>query len=157
MSLIIAIGSNIGDKEKNLFQVKKILRSKFTYISESPIYESEPVDYINQDYFYNQLLEFKLPHLSPLQVLDICQEIETDMGRVKLIDKGPRLIDIDIIFWGLESLKTKRLTIPHSSWSIRSFIVKPLKHLPYFKILKKSFKIPTSFHSTAKQIVQKKE
>lgn len=146
MSLIIATGSNLGDKKKNLLRAKEELQQIFHFIAESRVYSSAAVDYQQQPDFFNQVVEFSLPKsLSPKEVLLKCLEIEQKMGRVRKLDKGPRLIDIDLLFWGVESIKEEGLTLPHPSWSQRSFVVHPLKELPYFPILEKYFTIPTSF------------
>lgn len=155
MSLIIGTGSNIGDKEKNLLTSKKELSKNFNLIQESRVYQSEPVDYLDQDIFYNQVLEFKLPEKNLMSVKDAwatIKEIQSKMGRVKIIDKGPRNIDIDILFWGLEKIEVKELTIPHKSWKDRSFVVLPLLELPFSKDIKKKFGIPKEFKSWAKPI-----
>ena len=152
MSLIIATGSNLGDKKNHLDRAKELLSHNFKFIAMSKIYQSEAVDYLDQPEFYNQLLEFELPLLSPSQALEIILELEKSMGRVRGISKGPRVIDIDIIFWGTDIVNQKNLSIPHPSWSERSFVALPLQELPYFETLKKSFIIPKTFNNFAKPI-----
>lgn len=150
MSLIIATGSNIGDKTYHLTLAKKLLCSHFKFIAESRIYQSDPVDYLDQDFFLNQILEFDLPNsLSALRVFEICQQIEKQMGRIKIIDKGPRNIDIDLIFWGIDQFNFENLIIPHPRWNQRSFVVYPLSEIPYYQVLKKHFKIPITFNNQA--------
>ncbi len=141
MSLIIATGSNVGDSLKNLSLAKNELQSCFDLIAESKVYFSDPVEYLEQDKFYNQVLEFEIPSINPLKVFSIISEIEIKLGRKKIINKGPRNIDIDIIFWGLLNYQSNKLSIPHHSWAQRSFVVLPLKELPYFKILKNHYTI----------------
>lgn len=152
MSLIIATGSNIGDRLQNLNFAKEKLKTVFKFIAESEVFESEAVDYLDQPDFYNQLLEFEIPDTEPLLVLEKILEIEKDHGRVRDIDKGPRTIDIDIIFWSTEHISKPGLNVPHPSWSERSFVVRPLQQLPFFKTLEKCFKIPTEFKVDAKPI-----
>ena len=155
MSLILATGSNVGNKEKNLLIAKNELSKIFNFLKESRIYESEPVDYLDQDTFYNQVLEFSLPEKNLMSVKDAwatIKEIQSKMGRVKIIDKGPRSIDIDILFWGLEEIKTQDLIIPHQSWKDRSFVVFPLSELPFSKDIKKEFGMPKEFKSWAEPI-----
>lgn len=153
MSLILATGSNIGDSLAELKKAQKFLSEEFELIAQSRVYRSEPVDYLEQDDFYNQALEFKLPKLSPLEVLNKLQNIEKKMGRHKVIDKGPRNIDIDIIFWGTENFKSEELLIPHSAWSQRSFVVLPIQELPAYQMLRNNFKFPVSFDSIATPIM----
>lgn len=152
MSLIIATGSNLGDKESNLKKAEDKLKSEFSFIAKSKIYTSDAVGKTDQPSFYNQMLEFDLPHNDPQSVMLKILQIEDDLGRVRKEKWGPRIIDIDIIFWGLEKVETKILTVPHPYWNQRSFVIEPLKELPFFQTLKKSFKIPTDFEISAKPI-----
>ena|SRR5690554_673779 len=157
MSLIIATGSNLGDKGHNLLLAKKKLLQRFELVAASNVYHSPPVGYVDQPSFYNQVLEFRLPQSSPQQVMDELLEIELQMGRKRDMKWGPRLIDLDIIFWGVEEISSPNLTIPHPLWSERAFVALPLRELPFFKVLSKSFKIPQEFDSTAEVVSQKDE
>ena len=152
MSLILATGSNMGERLKNLELAKNSLCEIFNFIDESSIYQSDAIEYTNQPEFYNQVLEFELPDHEPEEVLKMISAIETKLGRVRHIPKGPRVIDIDIIFWGLQKYSSKTLVIPHPSWNERSFVTLPLAELPYFETIQKTFIIPKSFSNTAKPI-----
>lgn len=146
MSLIIATGSNIGDSKSNLQEARAELEKHFTLTAQSRIYTSAAVDYLNQPDFFNQVLEFQIPkQYAPEDVMDLLLKIELSMGRKRDISKGPRTIDIDMIFWGLTEINTPLLTVPHPRWSQRSFIVYPLQELPFFKTIEKCFTIPKSF------------
>ncbi len=146
MSLIIATGSNIGESLKHLSDAKKILETHFKLIAESRVYTSSAVDYLNQPDFFNQVLEFELPkNLSSEESMKLILDIELQMGRRRDIPRGPRTIDIDIIFWGLAEINTPLLTTPHPRWMQRSFIVYPLQELPFFKTIEKCFTISKSF------------
>lgn len=152
MSLIIATGSNLGNKIDHLKEARLKLQNELELIGQSRVFSSPAVDYENQPDFYNQLLEFKIPQMPPHDVIRLCLDIEKTMGRTRKIKRGPRNIDIDIIFWGLDSISLPELTVPHPRWSERSFIVLPLQELPYFETLAKHYKIPTSFKNTASPI-----
>jgi 2-amino-4-hydroxy-6-hydroxymethyldihydropteridine diphosphokinase len=152
MSLIIATGSNLGDKAQNLSKALEKLKSEYKLIASSRVYESSAVGITDQPSFFNQVLEFDLPHTTPQETMLRILSIEDELGRVRKEKWGPRLIDIDIIFWGLHKMETKVLTVPHPFWSQRSFVVEPLKELPFFQTLKKSFKIPSDFENTANPI-----
>jgi 2-amino-4-hydroxy-6-hydroxymethyldihydropteridine diphosphokinase len=145
MSLILATGSNIGNSVQHLEEAKKALSLHFKLIAQSRIYQSAAVDYINQPDFFNQVLEFELPALSPEKVMDLILKLEKSMGRTREVLRGPRFIDIDIIFWGTISLNSEHLTIPHPRWNERSFVVRPFQELPFFQTIEKCFTIPTSF------------
>ena len=71
--------------------------------------------------------------------LEIIQKVAKEHGRVRVIDKGPRTIDIDIIFFGDLRLDHPKLTLPHPDWFKRSFVVYPLKDIPYFEYLSRHF------------------
>lgn len=145
MSLIIATGSNIGDSVKILKDARKILSENFHLIAGSRIYHSKAVEYENQPDFYNQVLEFALPSLSPEEVMTKLLEIEKQFGRHRDIPKGPRTLDLDIIFWSTTSYQSQNVTIPHPRWAERSFVARPLQELPFYETLRKCFIIPESF------------
>ena len=145
MSLIIATGSNLDFPLENLKLASKALSDKFNFIAESRIYRSAAVDYEAQPDFFNQVLEFKLPELSPDEVMAWLLETEKSLGRIRDISRGPRTIDMDIILWGLETHHTKLVEIPHPRWLERSFVIRPLQELPFFKTIEKCFTIPMSF------------
>ncbi len=149
MSLIIATGSNQGDSLHFLNEAKNLLSQKFKFIASSRVYRSAAVDYTNQPDFFNQVLEFALPALSAEKVMTELLRIEQDLGRTRIISRGPRTIDIDIIFWGLENFNSEHLTVPHPRWAERSFVVRPLKELPFFQTIEKCFTIPRSFEIEA--------
>ena len=152
MSLIIATGSNQGDSLSFLKQAKVLLAQHYTLIAESRIYRSKAVDYENQPDFFNQVLEFVLPALEAEEVMTDLLCIEQSLGRTRIISRGPRTIDIDIIFWGLKKYNSQHLTLPHPRWSERSFVVKPLQELPFFQTIEKCFTIPRSFEIDASPI-----
>lgn len=145
MSLIIAIGSNLEAPLENLKVARKILSTKFELIAESRIYQSGAVDYEAQPDFFNQVLEFKLPELTPDKVMSWLLEQEEVLGRIRDISRGPRTIDMDIILWGLQTHHTKLVEIPHPRWLERSFVIRPFQELPFFKTIEKCFTIPMSF------------
>jgi 2-amino-4-hydroxy-6-hydroxymethyldihydropteridine diphosphokinase len=145
MSLILATGSNLGDSLSTLKEAQKRLSKSFQLLASSNIYRSAAVDYEAQPDFFNQVLEFKLPHVDPKIVMEHLLDIERAMGRERTTWRGPRSIDIDLVFWGLEKINTDLLTVPHPRWAERSFIVRPLRELPFFQTIKKCFTIPESF------------
>ena len=147
MSLIIGLGSNLRNKVKNLEKAKYLLQGYFTLVAQSRIYLSPPVDYLYQPDFVNQVLEFQIPKLSPKNVMEILLEIENEMGRKRSIPKGPRIIDLDLLFFGQERFQNEIVEIPHPRLFERNFVVLPLMELPYYSVLKKVFVFP-SFQSS---------
>ena len=145
MSLIIAIGSNLNDPLDNLELARKFLSEKFTLIAQSRIYTSLAVDYEAQPDFFNQVLEYQIPALTPDEVMNWLLATELAMGRIRDVSRGPRIIDLDIILWGIETHHTKLVDIPHPRWLERSFVIRPIQELPFFKTIEKCFTIPMSF------------
>jgi 2-amino-4-hydroxy-6-hydroxymethyldihydropteridine diphosphokinase len=152
MSLIIATGTNQGNKLANLEQAKVLLEKKFSLIAASNIYESTAVDYTSQPDFFNQVLEFETPISEPEEILSTCLAIEDEMGRQRLINKGPRNIDIDVIFIDDLVYKSQTLQVPHPRCFERSFVVNPIKGLPCFKHLKKQFNFSRKLNNKATPI-----
>jgi len=87
--------------------------------------------------------------LKPAELIQKILLLEKNMGRKRNIPKGPRIIDIDVIFWGEQLIALPELTVPHPSWSQRSFIVYPLLELPYSTRLQEVFNFPTEFDNKA--------
>ena len=123
--IILSLGSNIGDRETNLIAALLELASIAEIKVVSSIYETEALLVKNQDNFYNIAIEIEyLKNANDL--LDEINEIEINLGREKTIRYGPRIIDIDIIFFRGESISTEVLTIPHYAWKERLFVIEPL-------------------------------
>lgn len=123
----IALGSNIGDRKKNLCTAAAALDSVpgIKVKMASPIYETRPVGYANQENFYNAVLKV-FTSLSPQALLGVCLGIESGMGRVRGIKNGPRLIDLDLLLYENYSCDTPFLTLPHPRMRQRAFVIKPL-------------------------------
>lgn len=154
MSMIIGLGSNLGDKKKNLATARSYLELFFCPIQEqSSLYRSEPVDYLEQDEFINQVVQMENPHLSPENILSILKNIESKMESYKHTPKGPRIIDLDLIFLGTTHYSSPTITIPHRAWKNRSFVVLPLLEVSYAQTLKQHFTFPESFCSKSSKIV----
>jgi 2-amino-4-hydroxy-6-hydroxymethyldihydropteridine diphosphokinase len=143
--IILSTGSNLGERYLNITQAKMILQEHFNLVEESKVYESKAVDYLNQPDFLNQVLHFKVPQQqfdNPCALVELFLSIEKEMGRTRIIDKGPRIIDIDLLFVDALIYSGPRASIPHPRVFQRSFIVKPLQDLDIFKKLKTHFVFP---------------
>ena len=127
MHYIISLGSNIGDRKKNLEKaIDSINNIPYTdVIKASSVYETAPVDYLRQDNFYNIVVEVK-SQFEPGEMLGICMGIESGLGRIRGIKNGPRIIDLDIIFAEDKKIKTKNLIVPHLRYNERNFVLTPL-------------------------------
>ncbi len=124
----LSLGSNIENRKGNLETAIKEIGTLGTITKQASIYETEPVDYENQPNFLNSALLIETD-LSPAELIIKLQEIEHKMGRVKEIEKGPRNIDIDIIFYNNEIVREKHLQIPHPSYAKRNFVLTPIAEI----------------------------
>jgi 2-amino-4-hydroxy-6-hydroxymethyldihydropteridine diphosphokinase len=133
-TVYLSLGSNLGDRRANLRNAIAALNIPgIRVLRESPIYETEPVDYLNQAWFLNQVVEAETT-LFPMQLLTRTARIERELGRVRTMPKGPRTLDIDILFYGTSVVDTKRLQIPHPRLTERRFVLVPLADLaPNFR------------------------
>ena len=124
-TLFLSLGSNIGDKENNLNKALELLKEKLKIIKVSSIYKSEPVDLTDQDWFFNLVIKGE-SELSAEDLLKFIQSIENKLGRKREIRFGPRIIDIDILFYDKKQINTSDLIIPHPSAYRRAFVLYPL-------------------------------
>jgi 2-amino-4-hydroxy-6-hydroxymethyldihydropteridine diphosphokinase len=128
-TVYLALGSNIGDRESNLrAAIENMSSTGIEVLRESPIYETEPVDYAAQRWFLNMVVEAETA-LFPMQLLTRIGKIERALGRVRTIANGPRTIDIDILLYGTAVVRTPRLEIPHPRMHERRFVLAPLADL----------------------------
>jgi 2-amino-4-hydroxy-6-hydroxymethyldihydropteridine diphosphokinase len=122
-------GSNLGNREKNLFSACQEIEEKIGKISQqSSLYETEAWGVENQPAYFNQALEVET-QLSPLEVLNTIGVIEKKLGRIRTIRWSSRIIDIDILFYGDSILNTHNLTIPHPRIPDRNFVLIPMKEI----------------------------
>ncbi len=132
--IYLSLGSNLGDREAQLrMALEKLHQRGIVLVKESSIYETEPVDVLDQPDFLNLVCQVNTP-LEPEPLLAACQEIEFEMGRRRGEDKGGRNIDIDILFYGRRIVETPFLKIPHPAWRQRNFVLVPLAEIaPNFR------------------------
>ena len=125
-NIFLGIGSNQGDRELNLKNSIKLLNSRVgKVLNTSGIYESEPWGVKNQNFFLNQVIEIET-HIDPNDLLNICKNIEYDMGRKPEIRWGKRIIDIDILYYQSKIINQENLKIPHKLMHDRKFVMIPL-------------------------------
>ena len=128
-TVYIGLGSNLGDRAEHLSQARTLLEASDVALARaSSIYETEPRDVPNQPWFLNQVIEVQTT-LFPRQLLARTQKIEREMGRQRTVDKGPRVIDIDILLYGESTVRTEALEIPHPRMGDRRFVLEPLAEL----------------------------
>ena len=127
----LSLGSNIGDRLQNLSRAVSLLdrpEEGIHVLDVSPVYETDPVGYKDQDDFLNIVVRIETK-LEPLALLAVCQRIESALHRVREIRWGPRTIDVDILTYGDLTMNTQRLTIPHPRMEERGFVQVPLRFL----------------------------
>ncbi|SFE72945.1 2-amino-4-hydroxy-6-hydroxymethyldihydropteridine diphosphokinase [Trichococcus pasteurii] len=126
----IALGTNLEPRATHLEKALELFRSlpDVEVKRVSSIYESKPVGYLDQPDFLNLVFEADTD-LLPMDLLDSCQNIEQELGRVRTIRFGPRTLDVDIVLYGVESIEEERLTVPHPRMQERSFVLLPLQEL----------------------------
>ncbi len=123
--IYLSLGSNLGDRLSNLHRAINHLPPKVNHIIQSPVYETEPWGYSDQPMFLNQVIKANTD-LEPIELLEFLKSVEVLMGRQETFRFGPRIIDLDILFYDDLILNSPNLTIPHPRIAERAFILIPL-------------------------------
>ena len=123
----LGLGSNLGDRQANLDKALELLSQRLRLEKISSIYDSEPVGDIEQPRFLNLVCE-TVTLLPPEGLLTLAKGIEIRMGRTGPTG-APRVIDIDILFYGDRVVETKELVIPHPRLTERAFVLVPLAEI----------------------------
>ena len=145
--IFLGLGSNVGDKKKNLEKAVSKLKEEISDIKISKFYETEPWGYTQQDRFLNAAICGKT-FLTSLELLRFVKLIEKKIGRIKRFKWGPREIDIDILFYDDLIYKDSSVEIPHPNLWERKFVLEPLMDLdPNF--------IHPIFKKTVRQLYEK--
>jgi len=126
--IFLSLGSNLGDREANLKLVLSELPPEVEVIKESSIYQTEPWGFMDQPDFLNQVLSVKTA-LAPHDLLIYVKNIELKIGREPSFRFGPRLVDIDILFYSQEIIEDETLDIPHPRICERAFVLIPLMEI----------------------------
>ena len=139
----LGLGSNLGERRKNLERAAELLfrspsepldhgrlksHGHLRLLRSSSVYETAPWGYANQPDFLNCVLEVETG-LTPDRLLDITQGVEREMGREWSLRYGPRVIDLDILFYGAIIIEQANLQIPHPRLHQRAFVLAPLAEL----------------------------
>ncbi len=128
-TVYLGLGSNLGDREANLREALRRLEvAGISVVRRSSLYETEPRDILDQPRFLNAVVEASTA-LFPLQLLAYIRNIEREMGRRRVTPKGPRNIDIDILFYGRSVIRTPELETPHPRMTERAFVLAPLAEI----------------------------
>ena len=121
----LALGSNMGDRLGNLKSVIANLAPQMNLKAKSPVYETLPWGYANQDAFLNQVVKAET-YMDPPALLKHLKRLEKALGRAPTFENGPRVIDVDILFFDSEVINTPPLVIPHPRLHERAFVLVPL-------------------------------
>ena len=124
----LSLGSNMGDPATNLNTAITGLRALGDVAAVSSFYETEPVELTAQPWFLNCAVKLDTEKM-PKQLMSGILDLEKEMGRRRQQNKGPRIIDIDILLFGSSIIETKGLTVPHPAMHQRRFVLEPLAEI----------------------------
>ena len=128
--IYLGFGSNIGDRRKNFQTAVKFLSAKgVIFHAFSHLYTTPPWGILEQEVFLNGVAEVSYPAGNPENLMRLILETEQEMGRIRKVKWGPRLVDIDILDYDEVIWQTALLTLPHPWLHRRSFVLKPLSDL----------------------------
>ncbi|MHB0922467.1 MAG: 2-amino-4-hydroxy-6-hydroxymethyldihydropteridine diphosphokinase [Bellilinea sp.] len=127
-TVYLALGTNLGDRMVNLAHALVLLTPHATLRNWSRVYETPPWGYLEQPAFFNMVVEAQTD-LDPIDLLARLKFLEEKIGRGKSVRYGPRLIDLDILFYDEIEMRTSRLEIPHPRIAERAFVLIPLAEL----------------------------
>lgn len=132
----IGLGSNIGDKAANIREaVRRLCADGRVRLSAmSAIYRTAPWGPVEQDFFANACALVQTA-LAPLELLGLAKSIEAEMGRAQSVRWGPRLIDLDLLFYGDLVLDEPHLKLPHPQVLHRAFVLVPLAEIAADKMI----------------------
>lgn len=132
----LGLGTNVGNKRRNMITAAALLAERVgDILALSGFYETEPWGFESENFFLNAAVKLKTS-FSPLEVLQITQQIEKELGRTEKSNGvyHDRIIDIDILLYGDEVLQMPELTLPHPLMHERKFVMDPLAEIAPFVV-----------------------
>jgi len=127
-TVYLALGSNLDNRLANLKNAISNLTPQMTVKKKSPVYETPPWGHTDQPNFLNQVVQVET-YLEPEKLIGHLKRLETALGRVPSFENGPRLIDIDILFYDDMAFSMPSLVIPHPRLHERGFVLVPLNDI----------------------------
>jgi len=128
-SVFLALGSNLGQREEYLRTgIRGLAARGIDLVRTASVYSTEPQEVLDQPWFLNTALEGRTD-LEPDGLLRVCLAVESECHRIRDTTKGPRTLDIDIIFYGTDIIQKPGLIVPHPSFSSRRFVLAPLAEI----------------------------
>ena len=129
MSIYIALGSNLGDRKKNLDRAITYLSYYDVEVVKTSTYiETEPYGVTDQGKFLNAVISVRT-RLDPQKLLGVLLTVERAMGRIRREHWGPRIIDLDLLSYEDKIVHTRHLTLPHPEMQKRAFVLEPLREI----------------------------
>ncbi len=127
---LLGIGGNVGDTVRRFEHLYTFLvkSSLVTVLETSPILRNPPFGYLDQEDFYNAVIDIRTP-LRPMQLLHYVLRVEKYFGRKRSFANAPRTLDIDILFYENRKIDSRRLTLPHPHWRERDSVIRPLEKM----------------------------
>lgn len=124
--VFLSLGSNLGERRSHIERgIAALEEGGFTVVRRSSLYETEPVDLVDQPWFLNTVIAGETD-LAPQDLLALCQRIEEQAGRERTVRFGPRVLDIDILLYKGQVIDEQNLEIPHPRMYRRRFVLIPL-------------------------------
>jgi len=128
-TIYLSLGSNVGERAEHIARAVAALgEAGVRVLRQSSLYRTEPVDFEVQSWFVNCVVEAET-ELMPRQLFRAVRHVEQQLGRRKLVRRGPRVIDIDILLYGASTVRTTELEIPHPRMAERRFVLVPLAEI----------------------------
>ena len=121
----LGLGSNLGDSAQNLRAAVRMLEGCAVDVVPSPIYRTAPLGFQNQPAFCNAVCRIAT-RLTPFELMDRLLHIEAAVGRRRVFQNAPRILDMDILMYGRRVLKSPPLVLPHPRMTEREFVLRPL-------------------------------
>lgn len=128
-TVVIALGSSLGNRALNLRRALHELGAYVRIVRVSAVHETEPVDAPAGSPWFLNVVAAGYTDVAPHALLDRLQRIERSLGRVRGIRNAPRTIDLDLIFYSGEVIRTPRLIVPHPRYRQREFVMAPLREI----------------------------
>ena len=126
--VFIALGSNLGNRQENLDRALEALAASVKIISQSSVYETDPAYVLDQPSFLNMVVAGETG-FSAEALLSELKRIEAVLGRAPARRNGPRLIDLDVLYYSDHVIETDRLIVPHPRIAERLFVLEPLAEI----------------------------
>ena len=127
--IFLSLGSNIGERGENIARaIAELSGHGVRVVQKSSLYETEPVEFLAQGWFLNCVVEVET-ELTARELMQALLEIERSAGRERVVPKGPRIIDMDILLFGPLVVREAELEIPHPRMTERRFVLVPLAEI----------------------------